>query len=334
MIALLLLSACNPWPFEVAVPSGVPADVSTERLCAESFESDPSEHQYIDCAVELAGFGQDDAPDAGPLRVLSWNLERGHHLDGQIAWLQSGEAPLPDILMISEADRGCERTDGRHVAREIAEDLGMHMAYAVEFVEQSGQGTDVTTACEHGNALLSRWPMGNVEAFRHEAQMDIWFTPPDQRGEDWSTRLGGRISVAADIRVHDELLHAISVHWASGGSDQIAAQQVRESHAAETVAHAQLRPHPAIVAGDTNAGFYMFDLSSGDTNDGVTQAFLTEGWTDAHHSLAPNDRVTSPPLILDLLFGKADQWSEAAICAAETCDGLSDHRAVWATWTP
>lgn len=305
-----------------------PPDVQTERLCAEAADPDAAaDPVFIDCATESGLLADGTAQPTDTLVVMAYNIERGHSLDGILAWL--AEAPaVPDVLLLSEADRGCSRTGSRHTTWELAQALSMDFVYGVEFMEFSGEGESPAEICEHGNAVLSRFPMGNVGAYRHTENVS-WYTPPESRGASWSTRLGGRIAVTADIQLGDRYLHLTSVHLASG----IADQDVRTAQAEETVARNADAVWPVIIGGDTNAGLYSIDLASGAESDGVTQAWLTAGYTDAHASLAPDERATAPEygFILDIIFGQGVSFSAPGICS--DCGTLSDHYPVWASAT-
>lgn len=338
MLPFALLTACSPEPIDSGEPlvftpmSGAttPPDVETQRLCAAAEAPDEAEDViFIDCTAE-SGLLANGVPEAtDELVILAYNIERGHSLDSILAWLADG-APTPDIVLLSEADRGCARTGDRHTTWELAEALSMDFVYGVEFMEVSGEGDSVTEVCEHGNAVLSRFPMGNVEAWRHETNVS-WYTPPEERGASWSTRLGGRIAVSADIQVGDRYLHLTSVHLASGLADQ----DVRAAQAAETVARHAEATWPVIIGGDTNAGLYIVDLSSGSDTDSVTQAWLSAGYADAHDSIPPEERATAPEygFVLDLIFGRGVDFSQPGICTGAPCEGLSDHSPVWATAT-
>jgi endonuclease/exonuclease/phosphatase family metal-dependent hydrolase len=312
-------------------------DVSTHRLCVDSsLPDDAPDPVYIQCELETWVNPAVDIIGREEPIVLTYNIERGHLLDEQIELLLADTvAPLPDIILMSEADRGCGRTGYRHTAREYAERLGMHMVYATEFVEVSGStnGEPSTySACEHGNAILSRYPLGNAGAIRHRDNVS-WYTPLEDRGTGgFSTRLGGRITVYADAQIGDSYLHLYSLHFSSdfGSSD------VRASQAEEIVEHAADYTHPVIVGGDTNAFFYAADVSSGMQTDDVTGAFLTNGYTDAHSTLEFENRYTcdgalnSQPII-DLIFGKGVGFSNSVVCHDASCAGLSDHYPVWTT---
>src|SRR6185295_978707 len=114
----------------------------------------------------------------------------------------------------SEVDRGCQRTQFRNVARDYARALGYFYVYATEFVELPGDrgatGPYDPPLCEHGNAIVSRYPLGNVRAIRHAAQRS-WYTPPEFPDPD-EPRLGGRIAITADARIGDRLVRLYSLH--------------------------------------------------------------------------------------------------------------------------
>ncbi|HEY0251430.1 MAG TPA: hypothetical protein VGC41_07870, partial [Kofleriaceae bacterium] len=116
----------------------------------------------------LDGLEVVDAPDAKPLaetfRVGAWNIQRGINLDQQIAVLKHHpEFSRADVLLLSEVDHGMGRSNNRHVAKELADALGMGYAFAVSYVAleddygENEQGLASTLALA-GNAILSRAP--------------------------------------------------------------------------------------------------------------------------------------------------------------------------------
>lgn len=333
-IAVALSGGCETspegdYPLDIVEGQASEPDV-TERLCAEAVDPDAAtDRTFIDCRWEGGVLAGEAAP-TDELVVLSYNLERGHGLDGLLAGFEAGDVPSPDVFLLSETDRGCSRTGGRHTTWELARALGLNFIYATEFMEVSGEGSVVTEVCEHGNALLSRYPLANVEVVRH-AENVSWYTPPEERGATWSTRLGGRVAIVADVVVGEEVHHVSSLHLASGALDG----DIRAAQAREAVALLADRPFARLGGGDLNAGTYVFDLQNGTTNDGVGQAFLSQGYEDSHASLDPSERITldSLPFVIDLIFADQGRFSDPAICR-EACEPWSDHYPVWATWTP
>jgi endonuclease/exonuclease/phosphatase family metal-dependent hydrolase len=265
--------------------------------------------------------------------VLAYNILRGFEAEAQLAAMRAGDPiPTPDILLLSEVDRGCRRTDFRNVARDYARALGYYYVYATEFVELPGDrglGPPYDPPlCEHGNAIVSRWPLGNVREIRHTAQRS-WYTPPGSPDPD-EPRLGGRVALAADVRIGDGLLRVYSLHLES----TLSALSARDAQAVEVAADALASPYPVIAGGDLNAYGAINDFRTGASFDGPTQAFLTRGFVDAHAGLALALRPTSfdpVPFVIDFLFLRGIAARDAGVCPLDRCGQLSDHLPIWAT---
>lgn len=306
-------------------------DVVNTRLCDEAADPDnASDKINIHCAMEGADFTDGPAAPKDQLVVMAYNLERGIDLDPQIDWLLNDPgSPHPDVLLISEADRGCSRTGTRNTLREFAEALGMYYVYGVEFIElprTSGSGGVIESMCEHGNGILSRYPLGNVKTIRHAVNKS-WYLTPEERADGGEPRLGGRVAIYADVKVGDKYLHAYALHFESSPADSA----FRDPQAAELAADGLTKPYTVAIGGDTNAPFYFLDLASGTTNDATTQAFLTRGYADAHISLDPEGRGTRGGFVIDLIFVRNGTASAPGLCPDERCGDLSDHLPVWAT---
>ena len=318
------------FPWQTATP-----DVRAERLCPAAAAPDqpPVEEVFVECSVEGADRGPARLPENdGELRVVAWNILRGFEWDRQIELLRDGAfGPVPDILLLSEVDRGCARTEFRNVAREYADAFGYYYLYATEFLElpsERGPGVPFDPpVCEHGNAIVSRYPLGNVVPIRH-ARNRSWYTPPDFPNPD-EPRLGGRIALRADANVHGTLVRLYVTHFESS-LDSI---DVRDAQA-EEIALDGLDADVTIVGGDFNAYGALSDLQTGGQNDAPTQSFRRRGYLDPHDRLDPADRVTSfgVPLTIDFLFTRGIAATSAGLCPADVCRGLSDHYPVWATF--
>lgn len=307
-----------PDGFEPA-PCDDEPDVLADRLCDEGQDPETANDEiYIHCRNESACQGPADPPGVDTLRVMAWNIERGMTLDAQLAAFTDGTLPAPDVILMGEVDRGCTRSGDRNVAWEYAAALGMHHAYGVEFVELPRPGEAITAPCEHGNAILSRFPIGNVELVRH-AVNESWFATDEPR-------LGGRMALVADLAVGDRIVQVAVVHFESGAEDG----PKRAAQAAEIADIGAMLDRPVIIGGDTNAGLYAFDLYLDTHNEATTEAFFDRGYADAHEGLPSTARTTKPPaLVLDLIMLKGATPSMPIVCEADICDGLSDHRAVW-----
>ncbi len=294
-------------PFETTLVDGF--------LCPDAEDPEGAEDvQFIDCVIE--GENDLDPAPSDTLLVMAWNIERGQRLESQLAAFADGSLPAPDVLLLSESDRNCPRSGGGNVTDELADALGMNWAYAVEFVELPRGGSDVT--CEHGNAVLSRYPLANVQQLRHAENLS-WY---DSAGEP---RLGGRIAVAADVIVGDAVLHVVSVHFES----ELSANGIQVAQGVETAEHAAGQPFGVIVGGDTNAPYYTTDLRNETALDQTIGAFLDRDFEDTHLSMEAEERGTRGGLVLDLLLARDVDHAEPGLCSAELCDPLSDHQAVW-----
>ncbi len=316
--------------FEEVPDLAVAPDVRGDRLCVEAANpDDASDFVNIDCRIE-ADRGAAAAEPKDEIVVMVYNFERGLRLDEQVAALRDDPAlGLPDVILASELDRGCSRTGHRDVTRELADALGMSYAFGVEFLElprASGGGGEILETCEHGNAVLSRYPLGNVGVIRH-AQNRSWYVPPEERTGEGEPRLGGRMVVYADVKVGERYLHVYALHFES----DLAANDIQVAQAVETAQHGLARPFRVVQGGDTNAPLYWLDLMQGTTNDRTVGAYLDLGYVDAHASVPSDQRGTRGALVLDLLFADGEFTHTPRRCPPERCGDLSDHLPVWAT---
>jgi endonuclease/exonuclease/phosphatase family metal-dependent hydrolase len=299
-------------------------DPRRDRLC-----SGGSSHRPL-CQIEGANLSIKTAAPKGEIVVLAYNAERGLRLDDQLrALAMDSGMPPPDVLLLSEADRGCTRTSYRNVAREYARALGMYYVYGAEFVELPrciGPGGSIKRRCEHGNAILSRYPLGNVRLIRHRESRS-WNSLPQRILHVGEPRHGGRAALAADVSIGEHMLRVYSVHFESGmGSDHF-----REAEVGELIDDAAKVPHGVIIGGDLNCGQYISVLKGERPDEPVTSALFTSGYADAHASLPVETRITTDShVVIDLLFGRGVSFGEGAVGAREVWGGLSDHLPVWA----
>jgi len=314
------------FPWQTETP-----DARSDRLCDEAADPDrAADTTFISCRVEGASFAAGEVAPKDTLTILAYNILRGFQVDAQIAAL-GNEIPMPDVILLSEADRGCRRTEFRNITREYAAALGFYYVYATEFVELPSQrgfdGPYDPPLCEHGNAIVSRYPLGNVRAIRHAANRS-WYTPPEFPDPD-EPRLGGRIAVAADMQVGEKLVRLYSLHLES----TLSALRLRDAQAVEIASEGANLRGPVIAGGDLNSFFAKLDFQNSSRSDGTTQAFLQRGYIDAHAGLPLETRDTSfdpVPLIIDFVFVRGAEVVGAGICPRELCGHLSDHLPVWA----
>ncbi len=300
-----------------------------ERLCRGGSPQRPN------CRLEGADLTRETTPPKDELVVWAYNAERGLRLDQQLRAIDEPGMPLPDIVFLSEADRGCTRTGYRNVAREWATKLGMYYVYGAEFVElpriwePSRRVFPLQTIwrrCEHGNAILSRYPLGNVRLIRHEKSRS-WNSLPQRIFHVGEPRLGGRMAIAADVRVGERLLRVYSVHFESGWL----ADDFRQAEVGELIDDAAKVPHGMLIGGDMNCGGYISVLKGEHDREPVTDALFASGYADAHADLPVETRITTRShAIIDLVFGRGVQFGEGGVAPHVFWDDLSDHYPVWA----
>ena len=180
--------------------------------------------------------------------ATAWNLERGIQLDGIIQVLK--ENPImsrSDILLLTELDYGMARSANRHVAREIAEALGLHYAFAPCYLALSkGSGAEAEVKGEntlslHGNAMMSRYPLLRVHSLALPNGKD------KMRGRE--KRLGSQRAIIADVDHPLGSFRAVTLHI--------------DAHSTQSHRHKQMKivldhldslnpPLPVLIGGDWN----------------------------------------------------------------------------------
>jgi len=185
-------------------------------------------------------------PDA--FHLVSWNVNRGQHLDEAIEFLAGARA---DVILLQETDLNAQRTNCRNIALEVAKALRMNYVFGCEF-EELGQGCCRASAY-HGQATLSRLPLSNSRLLRFRAQSDFWyprwFIP---KWRPFQRRLGGRMALVCQIGVAERRLVLYNVHLESRGNDTLRYRQFSELC---NDIHQFPSDIPVILAGDFN-----FDL--------------------------------------------------------------------------
>lgn len=269
------------------------------------------------------------------LQVMTYNLDRMFGFKGrpsELAGLLSGEvtdefAP-PDIILLSELDRGCRRTKGINQVRQLAHKLKMNYVYSPEFIllSQSTNKTSIPFSCSTGNAILSKFRMSNFERLPFSSQCCFY-----------SKHVGSRNAVGADIHITDGFsVRVYSAHLESGTtlSNELKAENVRTQQAAELAHRASQEAiaKPVIIGGDMNSPLGDWDPILGE--------FFAAGFVDAHESLPLSQRVTvparddgRPSMTIDFLLSKPSCLIYPGVCN-EKCIGLSDHLPVFATLSP
>jgi len=155
-------------------------------------------------------------PDATPrirdfLRIAHWNIERGNNFDGVLHYLRTIQMlATADLLFLNELDVGMVRTGNRHVAKDLGQALGYHVAYVPEYLEMTkgvGDERDLSgenTTALHGNAILSRYPISQTRII----ELPSCFEP----FEFHEKRYGRRIAIVVDLDVNGRNVTAITSH--------------------------------------------------------------------------------------------------------------------------
>lgn len=341
-LAVALIAAAQAATAMLPAPSPASAADPDPRtpICREALDPDAAQEKvHIHCALEYGRFAPETEADSSAkkntVRVAAYNIERGMSVDKQIYLLRKH----PDfrdtgIILLSEADRGCSRTDYRNITRDIAGALEMNYVYGVEYIELPRKTSKPVnkneTVCEHGNAVLSRWPIAGAEEIRHE-KTAYSYIPPGPERDDKEPRLGGGMAVAADIMTAGGPVRVYSIHF---DTSRISGHDVQESQAREIVEHAAGVSYPVVIGGDFNTVTYISDIRDGGRTDPATAYLLDSGFTDTHSMLPVGGRYTSGmsygvKVIIDIIFVRGAAAVESGKCPLKTCGKLSDHLPVW-----
>ena len=100
------------------------------------------------------------------VRIVHWNVERGKNLPALLNHLKTDQyLHYADIIILTETDIGMARSGNRHVAQEIAQELGFQYLYANSYLCISKGTVDEHNVQEEndlalsGLTLLSRFPI-------------------------------------------------------------------------------------------------------------------------------------------------------------------------------
>ncbi len=158
------------------------------------------------------------------VRIVSWNINRGHKLDGIVDFLSRVEG---DVILLQEVDLNARRTKYRNVARDIARALRMHYVFGCEFQELSQSGREAPAL--HGQATLSRFPLLGPRILRFASQSGFWrprwFIP---RWHALQRRVGGRMALVSHVETQEGRLVLYNVHLESRGNDELRYRQLSE----------------------------------------------------------------------------------------------------------
>ena len=220
--------------------------------------------------------------------------------------------PRVDVLALQEADKGTLRTGGHHVAKELAEQLGMHWSHAPAGIPRGvvpvkrqwwldfEEPIDLHDEGDTGVALLSRFPLSDV------TRIDLpWHECP------WRPRL----AMAATISVGPHQIRIFNAHV-----DPHAAIDGQLAQLEVIAAQAETATVPTIVLGDFNT------LSKQKCID--TRSFLeSRGYTTPIPTGTATWRGGGLRMHADWIFSRGvriERWGVARPL------NVSDHWPVWA----
>jgi endonuclease/exonuclease/phosphatase family metal-dependent hydrolase len=230
----------------------------------------------------------DAAPPSGSLRAVAWNIQRGIHFDRLRAALL--EHPIlrgADVLLLSEVDNGLGRSGNRHVARDLADALGMSYAFAPSYLTleddhlENPEGRENTLALA-GNAILSRAPI------RRAISADL----PELRDKFSSSekRLGKKRAVIAELETAGGPVVVAQAHLDSNASSRQRAQQL-----AALLAQAGTLDVPRVlVGGDLNTTTYDLESKWRLAKDVLHKLFVTGFDGTVANYMTPDRRYELP----------------------------------------
>lgn len=211
-------------------------------------------------ALEVGGEGTASAL-TWPVNVVAWNLERCLFPEDSAAHIAGYK---PQVVLLSEMDKGMARTKQRDTTASMAETLNMHHVYGVEFHEMDLGGPTERRFCEddfnslgwHGNAILSAAPFERLALIRLDDH-GHWFVPGEGASDPGQPRVGGRMAIAAVIKVDGGEACFVTTHLESAAG---VAHRDRQVHVLLKAIDAFAPDMPVIIGGDLNTGNHLPDF--------------------------------------------------------------------------
>ena len=242
------------------------------------------EMERILSSIEIGG-AEPSSEKRASLRLVSWNIERGKNFQG-IAEALKSHAVLKhaDVIMLQEVDLGMARSQNRHVARELANELEMAYYYVPGFIELSKGSRDErlvdgeNTWSLQGQALLTR-----VKPLMFD---EVAINPVRDRMRGDEKCIGQRRGLLFTLPLKDKRLSIANVHLDHHTSGRGRAKQLAQvfDRLLETAPQG-----PAVVCGDMNATTYNLANKASFLACIVEKAVRGVFWS-AHHYMHPYAR--------------------------------------------
>ena len=221
------------------------------------------------------------------LRIVSWNIERGKHLDNIISFFKEDrELSKADVILAVECDNGMGRTSNRNVAKELAESLGYNYCFAPSYlvlgkgaIGETDHENNNTTAL-HGTAILSKYSIKKA--------LSVEAPPVKEVFHSSEKRLGCKKGLIAEIMVGKKSLSFGAIHIDLSSTANDRANQL------EAIINQLLNTNIQIVGGDWNCGTFNLRRKW----EILTQSLgklMTIGFTKAiEHYMTPEVKFEKP----------------------------------------
>jgi endonuclease/exonuclease/phosphatase family metal-dependent hydrolase len=230
------------------------------------------------------------------LRVATWNIHKGVQGLGPVRRLEihnighAVEQLDADIVCLQEVRR-MNRREALHFAHWPAQPQADYLA--PEGYEAVYRTNATTRHGEHGNAMLSRWP---VLSHQHRDISDHRF---EQRG-----------FLHTEVQVVDRVVHVIVVHLGL-----VPASRVRQTQALLDYIAAHIPSHaPVLVAGDFN-----------DWGTGLGRRMAAAGFAEWRDQPTPTYPSRLPLNQLDHVYARGLRPVRAMVPAGRIWPRMSDH---------
>ncbi len=179
----------------------------------------------------LAGFDWDLRATSRPAedertRAVLWNIERGKRFEA-LRQVLHGEPTIgdADLYLLCEVDWGMGRSSNRHVARALAEQLGLgyvfapsHLVVSPGDLAERDHGAPNTTSL-HGVTLLTRYPVRRVCGVPLPEYVDKFHVT--------EKRLGWKRALLAEVEFPDGPVTVAVVHLDPFAPPRHRARQMR-----------------------------------------------------------------------------------------------------------
>jgi endonuclease/exonuclease/phosphatase family metal-dependent hydrolase len=285
-------------PLAAPLPAGVItafAGIKKRRQLVQSAVYGEHEQGLLDLtyALEHRTTRRSTAPEPRSpdfVRVVSWNIQRGIHLDLIKSFLD-GHPVLRhlDILLLNEVDIGMARSGNRNVAAELADHLGFHYVFGNSYLcldfgdPRDGTPEGDNRESMHGNAVLSRFPFRRAENFSIAVSKDKFHSS--------ERRLGHKKALWAEIETGLGPLPVVAVHL-----DSYASAAQRGDQLADVVRKIEQCGLGERVLGGGDLNTTTYDAKSvGQICLNLTRKAFRGGFPHAmHHYLHPYELYERP----------------------------------------